>query len=132
MIVRIITHLGLPARAPPRSPAQPLAVPGGPIRKAKAARYPARPVLAQSVKMRRHQPARANAGHEESTREGEFSPNTVRLTVCRASNVVADSQKRRLNFLFAVTNCLSLANYLVDHAEGTVAGSSARPAEKNL
>ena len=32
---------------------------------------------------------------------GEFSPNTARLTACRARNIVADSQTRRLNFLFA-------------------------------
>ncbi len=55
--------------------------------------------------MRRHQPARADAGHEESTREGEFSPNTVGLTVCRAGDIVGDivaaSEKGRLNFLFA-------------------------------
>ena len=32
---------------------------------------------------------------------GEFSPNTVRLTACRAGNSVADSEKSYLNFLFA-------------------------------
>ena len=33
---------------------------------------------------------------------GEFSAITVRLTACRAGDIVADSQKRRLNFLFAI------------------------------
>ncbi len=32
---------------------------------------------------------------------GEFSQNTARLTACRAGGMVAGSQKRRLNFLFA-------------------------------
>ena len=56
VIVRMLTHMGLPARAPPRAP------------------------------------ARADAGHEESTRAGKFS-KTVRLTVCRAGDLVADSEK---------------------------------------
>ena len=36
-ILRILTHLGLPARAPPRSPARPLALLGGLILKARPA-----------------------------------------------------------------------------------------------
>jgi len=32
---------------------------------------------------------------------GECSAITVRLTAYRAGDIVADSQKRRLNFLFA-------------------------------
>ena len=32
---------------------------------------------------------------------GEFSANTVRLTVRWAGDIVADSEKGRLNFLFA-------------------------------
>ena len=52
--------------------------------------------------MRRHQPARADAGHEESTREREFSSSTVRLTVCRAGDIVAGSEKGRFNFLFPI------------------------------
>ena len=32
---------------------------------------------------------------------GELAPNTARLTACRAGDIVAASQKKRLNFLFA-------------------------------
>ena len=37
-------------------------------------------------------------GHREG---GDFSANTARLTASGAGDIVADSQKRRLNFLFA-------------------------------
>ncbi len=77
VMVRILTHLGLPARAPPRAPARPLAaVPGGLIRKAKAVlqrgRLPRSARARPTGKMLPHQPARADAGHEESTRAGEI------------------------------------------------------------
>jgi hypothetical protein len=32
---------------------------------------------------------------------GEFAPNTARLIACRAGEMVAGSQKKRLNALFA-------------------------------
>ena len=37
---------------------------------------------------------------------GEFSPNTARLTACRAGDIVAGSQKKRLNFLFAANRLM--------------------------
>ena len=36
----------------------------------------------------------------KSHARGEFAPNTVRLTYCRADDIFAGSQKKRLNFLF--------------------------------
>ena len=37
---------------------------------------------------------------------GEFAPNTARLTACRAGDIVAGSQKKRLNFLFAANRLM--------------------------
>ena len=45
---------------------------------------------------------------------GEFSPNTARLTACRASDIVADSQTRRLNFLFAAVPFPTLAQRIAN------------------
>ena len=40
-------------------------------------------------------------GTKNPRERGKFSSNTVRLTVCWAGDIVADSEKGRLNFLFA-------------------------------
>ena len=45
---------------------------------------------------------------------GECSAITVRLTAYRAGDIVADSQKRRLNFLFACVRHDDLANVHFD------------------
>jgi len=42
-------------------------------------------------------------GFEWLSRVGEFSSNTARLTASWAGDIVADSQKRRLNYLFATS-----------------------------
>ena len=41
-------------------------------------------------------------GTKNPRERGKFSSNTVQLTVCRAGDRVADREKGRLNFLFAV------------------------------
>jgi len=81
----ILTHLVLPARAPPRSPARP----------------------AHRV-MQSHCVELSPPGSMQSPKNharGKFAPNTARLTACRAGDIVAGSQKKRLNFLF-------VANYI--------------------
>ena len=44
---------------------------------------------------------RVDAGFEWSSRGGDFSANTARLTTCRAGDRVADSERSSLNSLFA-------------------------------
>ena len=74
VIVKILTHLVLPARAPPRSPARP----------------------AHRV-MQSHCVEFSPLGSMQSPKNhasGEFAPNTARLAACWAGYIVARSQKR--------------------------------------
>ena len=63
--------------------------------------YCARPALAQPVKCVHISRLGLIQGAKYPRERGKFSSNTVRLTVCRTGDIVADSEKGHLNFLFA-------------------------------
>jgi len=84
VIAKILTHLGLPARAPPRSAALPGAaagfVPGGLILKPQAnngcATAPTGrrgPHSREALKLHRNRSPRGDAGFEQCLREGNFT-----------------------------------------------------------
>ena len=54
-----------------------------------------------AVGVPRREAIRVDAGFEWLSRGGGFSATTARLTTSWAGDIVADSQKRRLSFLFA-------------------------------
>ena len=80
LIVRILTHLGLPARAPPRPVARPAFAHGG-----QSASKPA--------SMGRHRDRQTRAS-------GEFSSDNARFTASRTGDSVAREEKGGLNFLY--------------------------------
>ena len=59
--------------------------------------------ISRLVRNTRREAVRADVGFEWLSRVGEFSSNTARLTASWAGDIVADSQKRRLNYLFATS-----------------------------
>ena len=74
LIVKILTHLGLPARAPPRSPARPSASKSAP---------------------------RGDAATDKPAREEDFRQTPRKLIPSRAVDTVAQGEKGGLKFLYA-------------------------------
>jgi len=102
VIVRILTHLGLPARAQRRGcwRCSRRPDPQDKSGSATALTIPRGPRSRDAVTLRRIQPSGAMQSPKNHA-SGELAPYTARLTACRAGDIFAGSQKKRLNFLFA-------------------------------
>jgi hypothetical protein len=62
-----------------------------------------RPGLARAVKLRGHQPPRADAGSEQSPQQRNFNQTLVQSTIRRCGDIAPVREKGCLNFLFVST-----------------------------